>query len=80
MLTICHKKLKKSPDLLKVNNAPKKKIKNVQTCPSKQLNTMSWEAKLKSKCEKVSPFKVTLCFIFLENKSLLKPKFWFPSL
>ena len=51
-----------------------------QTCPSKHLNTMSCEARLKSKCEKVSPFKVTLCFIFLEKKSLLKPKFWFASL
>ena len=78
MLTICRKKLK-NPQTCSMLTMYQKKYQNLQTCPSKQLNTMSCEARLKSKCEKVSPFKVTLCFIFLENKSLLKSKFWFPS-
>ena len=78
MLTICRKKLK-NPQTCSMLTMYQKKYQNLQTCPSKQLNTMSCEARLKSKCEKVSPFKVTLCFIFLENKSLLKQKFCFPS-
>ena len=54
------------------------------TWPSKQLNTTSWAADLKSNWERISLFSVTSCLIFLQKlllfvfvSALSNTKFWF---